>query len=402
MFKKWIQHIVEGNGYFGLEIYELGGEELFSLIKVVRQKGELEIALEVTTKKLDEVMAHLDKKTPLFLTLNTPQVLKKQIAHEAQGNHELLVVNAFPNLELDNFYYQIFSHQNSGLVAIGKKEYVNWYLEQLQKLGLHVFSVALGVVPMEHIAGFLEGVIEGSNFMMEFKGGRLVNFSTNEKAIDKRYDINGLAIGNKQLLSFSNILGHLMGVSPMANLQETNIQLTNEFKNIRIFDVGLKATIGFFLVLLLANFFLFNHYNKENEALQSSLASEALQDSSLRQLKERIAAKEEKLKVLASSQHSRTTFYFDELGKSLPHSIWLSEMEYQPLIVPVREKKPIEISKNNIQVSGITNDKMTFTVWSDNLETQKWVDKVEIIDYEYISNSSANFTVNIILHETDQ
>ena len=132
------------------------------------------------------------------------------------------------------------------------------------------------------------------------------------------------------------------------------------------------------------------------------MASNALQDKSLRQLKERIATKEEKLKVLAGSRHSRTTFYLDELGKDLPHSIWLAKMEYQPLLVPVRENKPIETRKDNLQVSGITNDKVAFAVWSDNLETQKWVEKIKIIDYEYISNSSANFTVNIVLHETVQ
>ncbi|MAU26265.1 MAG: hypothetical protein CMH45_02525 [Muricauda sp.] len=402
MLKKWIKHIVESNSYFGLEIYESGGEEWFSLLKVEQQNGELEVALELTTNKMNEVMGHLDKKSPLFLTLNTSQVLKKQVANDTEGNHELLVVNAFPNLELDNFYYQIHNNHNKGLVAIGKKEYVDWYLEQLQKLGLSTFSVALGVVPMEHIASFLEGAVEGSNFMMEFRDGRLANFSSGAETVDKTYTINGLSVGNKQLLSFSHILGHLMGASPISNLRNKNTQLANEFKNMRFFDVGLKAAIGFFLVLLLVNFLLFNHYRKENEELQSSLASNALQDKSLRQLKERIATKEEKLKVLAGSRHSRTTFYLDELGKDLPHSIWLAKMEYQPLLVPVRENKPIETRKDNLQVSGITNDKVAFAVWSDNLETQKWVEKIKIIDYEYISNSSANFTVNIVLHETVQ
>ncbi|MBC31143.1 MAG: hypothetical protein CMH48_09880 [Muricauda sp.] len=402
MYNKWIKHIVSGNCYFGLEIHGSDGEESYSLLKVEQQKGELEVALELTTDKIEEVLGHLDKNSPLFLALNTSQVLNKQVTGEAQGNHELLVVNAFPNLELDHFYYQVHSNEDMGLVAIGKKAYVDGYLQRLRKLEVSVFSVALGAVPMEHLAGYLEGAIEGSNFMVEFRDGRPANLSSASETGDRAYDINGLSLDKEQLLSFSHILGHLKGASPISNLRNKNIQLSNEFKNMRVFDVGLKAAIGFFLVLLLANFLLFNHYSKENEELQSSLASNALQDKSLRQLKERIATKEEKLKVLAGSRHSRTTFYLDELGKDLPHSIWLAKMEYQPLLVPVRENKPIETRKDNLQVSGITNDKVAFAVWSDNLETQKWVEKIKIIDYEYISNSSANFTVNIVLHETVQ
>ena len=74
-------------------------------------------------------------------------------------------------------------------------------------------------------------------------------------------------------------------------------------------------------------------------------------------------------------------------------------MVYQPLAVPVRENKAIETKKNIIQISGITNDKIAFTVWSDTLEAQKWVSKIEIINYEYLSNASANFTINIELNE---
>ena len=68
-------------------------------------------------------------------------------------------------------------------------------------------------------------------------------------------------------------------------------------------------------------------------------------------------------------------------------------------LAAVRDDKLIQLKENALKIAGITNDKVQFTVWSDNLEMKEWVNKVEIVDYEYISNSSANFTINIVLHE---
>ena len=401
MLKKWSKHITEGTTYFGIEVNELDGKEQYSLLKLQQKKEELESVLEKTSEKMDEIMEHLDKKAPIFLTLNTSKVLKKQFAGNTQGNDELLVINAFPNLELDNFYYHILRGKEENLVAIAKKEYVDWYLEQLKKLGLHIFSIALGVVPLESISSFLGGTIKGFDYSVTLTDGVLCSYSALGLNEVQHYDINGLAIGNKHLLSFSHILGYLMGSKGPSNLEAVNVHYANLFKNHRVFDFGLKASLGFFLVLLLANFFLFNHYNTKNETLKNNLASDALRDNSLQKLKIRVQEKEEKLRLLNGSKNSRTTFYFDELGKALPHSIWLGNMVYQPLDMPVRANKPIEKSENNIQITGITNDKVAFTVWSDNLEAQKWVNSVEITDYEYISSSSANFTVNIKLNEAE-
>jgi len=103
MLKKIIRHITEGNTYQGLEIFDFEGEEKFSLLKLEQKKGELNLLDSKTSVKLDEILPYIEKKAPLFVTFNSSQVLKKNIVTEIKNNPELLLVNAFPNLELDNF-----------------------------------------------------------------------------------------------------------------------------------------------------------------------------------------------------------------------------------------------------------------------------------------------------------
>jgi Tfp pilus assembly protein PilN len=399
MFKKLVTHIVEGKTYFGLEIFEAYGKEFFSLLQLTLKKGELEVVLEKKSEKLDELIPLLNLKAPLFLTINTSKVLKKEVEDSVQDNHELLVVNAFPNLELDNFYYQILKGAKSNIVAISKKEYIDWYVNQLQKMGLSPFSLVIGTAQIDNIKRFVNGEIAGSNFMVSLDDKGINDFELKPETQTNTINLDGIAIQNNSLLNFSHIIGYLQKATQLNNLSLLNGNLRNEFKNLKIFDVGVKASLLFFLVLLLSNFLIFDNYHSKNQKLETNLIVEGQNDNTLQEVKKRILTKEEQLKILSSAKNSRTSYYLDEIAKGLPKSIWLNDIKYQPLVNPVRNDKIIEFNNNNLEISGIINDKIAFTVWSDNLEMQKWIDKVEIIDYEYISNSSANFTVNLVLNE---
>lgn len=399
MFKKLVKHITEGNSYFGLEIFEVNGKEYFTLLQMNLKKGELEVELEKTSDRLEELLEYINAKAPLFLTLNTSKVLKKEVSQEVQTNHELSVINAFPNLELDNFYYQLMNSEHTGIVAISKKEYVDWYIEQLSKIGINPISLSLGIAPIKNISSFFKGRITGSNFNAQIEDGNISGLELESQLENETIDLDGISLHKNSLLGFSSIIGHLQQLLQNNNLQSMNSKLKNDLYNSRVFDFGIKFALLFFLVVLLGNFLIFSSYNSKNQSLESTLLVDGQNDQALKNVKERVLAKEERVKTLANSKNSKTSFYLDEIAKGLPKSIWLSDMRFQPLLFPVRNDKPIEFNSGSLEISGIINDKIAFTVWSDNLEMQKWVNKVEIIDYEYISSSSANFTVNIVLNE---
>jgi Tfp pilus assembly protein PilN len=402
MLTNFIKNIVEGSNYIGLEIFDINGIEHYSILKICKQKNQLEVTYKETFKTLEEAVQQLDKKTPLFLTINNAKIVKKKVISNRQQDAVSLLAGSFPNLDVTNFYYQTVSKLNTGFVSLGKKEYIEEHLKKLNGLDITVFSVMLGPTQLTTLGKYLKGPIMGSNFTLEFEKGAIVKYSNEVSLENRTYLINGIEISKNHLLSFAHILSYILNTKTNSNLNEINSYYSNILKNSRLFDVGLKFMFGFFLLLLLTNFLGYSYYNQQNVELTNQLADNSMQTNALAALKKRIASKEDKLKILTDTQNSKTSFYCDKIGKSIPNSISLTKMNYQPLKKPVRKNKNIETQINNLQIFGVTQKKEAFTHWINQLEQLVWVRKVEILSYEYISDNSLNFTLNLTLHAIEQ
>lgn len=402
ILKDWVRHIMEGNVYQGLEIFEKDNLISYSFLRVTQKNGELLISVENTFEKVDELAKLITKKAPLLLAVNTSKVLKKQVDTDTKGNTESWVSQAFPNLELDNFYYQILDSLLFKMVAISKKEHIDQLLKTLEEHHIEPTSVSLGITNLENIIPYLKGFpILGSNFELRKENNHELQFKATDSFEKVPVEINGLVLSNTSLLPFSNILGYLGKDHKESNLILINGQSENRFKNNRFFDFGLKIGLGSILALLLLNFLAFSHYRKKTQAMET-VSSLEQQSITLNTIRKRVSEKESRLKMLLSSSNSRTTFYLDRIAHEIPNNIQLDEMAYQPLIRPISEKKSIEVLKNSILISGKTNNKVAFSQWTDLIEHKNWVGKVEILGYEYVSKISDKFTLKIQLNEVDQ
>ena len=401
MFKKLLRYLTEGNTFFVLEICEIQDNELFCLQKIVLQKGELEVITTKTGNTLEAILPLVEKKKPLFIALNTAQVVKKSKQTASDERIEAMVLNAFPNLNLDNFYYQLFVHSGTAVISIAKRSYVATCIAQFKKSGIPPFYLSLGPGEMGSITGLAPDGIVASNFKLNWQNDPNTVFTPLSQLQTGHLQLGGLRLQQFQVLGFAQLLSHFGSKRSISNLAECNTGLQNEARNTRIFDFGVKVTLGFFMLLLLTNFLAFNYYHTKNQELASNLASSQLQEQSLQELKKSAALKAERLEVLRHSKDSKTSLYLDELGKSVPQSVLLGSIEFQPLLLPLRSNKPITLRQGSLQISGVTHDKMAFTDWSDALESQSWVHQIEVVDYHYISNVSANFTLNLVLHATE-
>ncbi|MEM8927832.1 MAG: PilN domain-containing protein [Bacteroidota bacterium] len=397
-----IKSIIEGNRYQCLEIFEVNGKDQFALLVLKNQQGELEVVSEELVESLDGLPRLIEKKKPLFVTFNTPKVLKKQVASGTNKNSESLVVNAFPNLELDHFYYHILESEKNSVVSISKKDHINWYIKQLEKVGCKPFQIALGIANIQTLEGFGKESMRGSNFQLTFSKTHFESYKTSVENTVETIRLDGISFKNWNVLGFAHLVSYLQQKSQPSNFSTRNESLFNDFKNQKWFAFGVKFGLGFFLVLLLTNFLVFTHYHKRNQELEVRILNNQNQGGSLKALEKRISDKEGRLERIINSKNSKTSYYLDELGKSVPNSVYLNDIQYQPLTMPVRNHKVIDFTENSLHISGVTHEKIQFTVWSDHLAAQKWVSQVELIDYGYLSKSSANFTLKVTLDVSDQ
>ena len=153
----------------------------------------------------------------------------------------------------------------------------------------------------------------------------------------------------------------------------------------------------FILGLLLVNFVFFNHYfNKVNELKQVYEINQTSK-SQIIKLNESVSKKQKMVDDLLKSNDSKTSFYSNQIMKSLPFSILLSEFNYQPLLKRIKTEKEIELENNIITVSGTSSDSEVFSSWINKLEQKNWITKVDIIDYGSTSSNTSDFIIKIVL-----
>ncbi len=393
--KKWLQHIIKGNSFQGLEFFHLNGNTFYALIKLQQKSGELHVVSEDVFQDIEEVAPEVDKKNPLVLVINASQILKKQVSLDSKLDSVQKVIQAFPNLDLEKFYYEILDTKGLEMVSIGKKEHLNELFLALKNSGIVPSKVSLGVSDLGASIPYLkDACIQGSNFQLQNVGGSDFKLKPDDSGQQTRLETNGLKLSNTSLLSFSGVLGYIMGSNKTTNLMDLNQQFKDRFQNYRIFNIGLKWGLGFMLATLLINFAFFSHYHRKVMAMESGYDIEQQQEL-LQSTKERVAQKEQRLDKVLGASSSKSTFYLDRLGLSLPNTVLLDEMTYQPLLKPIREGKAIQIERKSILISGQSSDKLQFAQWTELIEKKEWIETVEVLSYGYASKSLDEFTLEI-------
>jgi hypothetical protein len=392
---------ISEHSYQGLEIFEVDDGIYYTFLKLKRSKGELELIQSFTTDTLANLASHIDPKKSLWVQLNTSRVLNKPLGRDRPKSMEQWVKTVFPNLDLEQFYFQIMDRDKLPVVSITKRSVLEGHLAELKKHGWVPAGLSLGVAGLSPCMDFLEPPIQGSNFLIVSLNDGSWNLSPTDCDLELKVELNGLQLPTVHLLSFSHLLGSIQGKDPVSNLTGFNQELQQRDKNKRLFQIGLQWGLGFLLALLLVNFLLFSHYR--SKTLDSNgFIDPTQQASSLKQVRERVEVKKKKLQVLLGSSNSRATDYLDQIAAGLPESILLDILTYQPLTRPIQQDKPISLGMNQIIISGQTNNKIEFSGWTSRLESMEWVQEVEIERYEYTSSTVDNFSIKLYCHAIGQ
>lgn len=400
MVTKLRTYLKEGFTYSGLEITESEKRERYFLLELKKSKGELVITNKKELTSLEELPKSIQKKYPIFLCINTKNILTKKVAAVNGTDANSIVNQAFPNIDLNNFYYEIIQQTSGPIVTLSRKESVDTILKKLQELKIKISRFSLGVSPLENVAPYLEeNEILLSNLQVQLSDKVITNITPVESENKQLYTVNGLELSSSYLLPFSAILGNLNNSLSSTNFEAVTDNLKWEFKNFRIFNQVMKIALAFFIALLLGNFFVYNAYHEDVGQLNAAMEATSSKKDELTFLDASVKRKQERVETLSNSSNSKATYYLDLFAQNIPNSILLSEIKYQPLAKPVRENKPILLEDGVLLVSGISKDVNDFSFWIEELEKYEWVTSAETLDYDYAGKTTSNFLIEIGFHE---
>lgn len=397
MLNKLQTYLLYGNRFCGLEHTSKGEGESIIVSVVKQSKKELNQEFTFELNSIKDVSEKLTKNQHTFLVINNQNVLSK-ITHSEQSDAQKLVYKSFPNINIEDFYFEVLSENQIHFISICRKDYVDAIIQEYSKQKVLITSISLGNSIISTIKSFIkEQDIFTSNALVSIEDGYI-------KSIDKTltenkfYEINGLRVSNCEVLSFSGAIQSVLKNNyTTANLAVKHHVLLNEFKQVRFFSQFLKFSGVFILGILLINFLFFNHYFNEVNELQEVTSINESAKQRIIVLNESVSKKQKLANDLLKSNGSRSSFYVNSIMNSLPETIQLSDYEYQPLIKRIKLEKPITLDAKVITVSGRSNDSKLFSNWIVELEEINWINKVDIINYGLALNLVPDFEIRINL-----
>ncbi len=400
MLNKIKSYLLFGNRFSGIEHTFKNGSDSIIVSVLKKSKNEIDLNSTFEIETLEALSNKLKKSQHAYLIINNEKVLTKQIESE-QKEALKLVYKAFPNIKIDDFYFEILSEKNNHFVALCRKDYVDELINNYAKLKLYIISISFGNSSVSTLKPFIKSnAIYSSNSKIIVKDNYIIDIQKIENDLTHNYELNGLTVSNENLLSFSGALNNILKVNAtVTNYETKKNEALNNYKQVSFFKQFLKFAGLFLLVGLLINFLVFSYYfNKVNELNQISEINQSTKNRIIK-LNESVSKKQKMVDDLLKSNGSKSSFFVNEIIQSLPNSIILSETNYQPLEKRIKPDKEIELNINKIRVSGISNNSELFSIWISQLEQKTWIEKINIESYGSESKSNSDFSINIKLSD---
>ena len=400
MKKELLSYLKFGNRFCGIEQTQINGSYYYYGIVLKKKRKQLDIETSFEAYDIETLKTHVPKGKPISLVINTDSVLTKKI--QGKTNETLKLAHmAFPNIKIEDFYYETISQGENHFVSICRKSYVDEILKDYASKQISVIDFTLGSLISSYIHGFIENdEIKTSNSLISIQDSQITDISTEREANEATYNINGLDIKNNNVLGFAAALNLVLKDQQIhSSFAHTKTQLNDAFKQKQFASQFLKIGLSSLFIALLLNFLFFNHYYNEVNALRET--AQILESSKVKMvsLNEKVQKREKMVDDVLKSNASKSSFYVDVIINTLPESILLKELNYQPLLKKIKADKAIKNHKNRILISGQANNSIEFSQWISQLENLKWIQSVEILSFEDNTKSSSSFTIKLNMQD---
>ncbi|RLJ99607.1 hypothetical protein [Tenacibaculum discolor] len=389
MLKDWFLY---NNRFCAVEhTFNPQGEESYYFLQLKKKGKELLLDSKKTFSTHKELISFLkeSKQQQIVLVFNNLQVLTKNI--NKPENYQNIFQLAYPNLNSTEFYYQYKKTNDNIFLAVTRKSYIDNLIELYSSNQISVLDFSLGNLSVFEIANLFQTTeVTTSNSKILIEHEKVINI-TPKHFNNKNYDINGLNINNNNLLS----LGIIISFYLKTNFYHTKTHF-NSFKNKVIFNKGYKTALSFCLVILFINFLFFSSYYKKITELNSYIEINNSTKENLKLLNNEVIEKEKLLNQIQNHSSISIAKYIDEIAYTTPNTILLTELNYQPFLNTIKEKKEIKNELKTIRISGNFKSNSDISNWVDIIEKLTWVKEVSKLEIENTRQTS-KFHFSIII-----
>ncbi|OUS03345.1 hypothetical protein A9Q86_00055 [Flavobacteriales bacterium 33_180_T64] len=398
MKDKLISYLTFGNHFYSVEQTQQNGEPLYYGITLKKKKNQVEVEHSFQFNNLTESTKYIPKNKPVFLIINNENIITKKIENSELDTLKLTHL-AFPNIKIEDFYYEILKQENVHYIAICRKTYLDELLNDYRSHHISIIDFSLGNLMIASLVHLIsEDKIHTSNAIISKENNQIVNILADHSSNKTTYNFNNTSLNTTELLNFSSALSLITKTKAIESLfGDIQNDLQRDFKEKTFFIQFIKIGLSALFAALLINFFVFNNYYEKVNTLKETTQVLNTSKNKVIRLNENVQKIQKVVEDVLKSNASKSSFYANELISSLPESIILSKLNYQPLLKKIKANKSIINDTNIIIISGASSERVVVSEWISQLEIKHWIHKIEIINFEDTTTSSSLFSFKIYI-----
>ncbi len=389
--------------FAGVDLILHSDQQHFNVIVLKRKKGEIQIAKKVIgLTDTNELFEALGSDIPIYLSLNGKSILHRQVESNEDLNNVQLLNSVLPNSDPSDFYIESVISSQATFVSIIRKNILDHIIEQLTTAQLCILQVGIGSFDVRFLSSYIPDVLSiqtEKQIINLSEAGEIHSFSANNKEDWSEVKIGDDYIDSRLAQCYAGAFKGLIGIPSNSDIANLNIA-REEFSHKTIYKKGSIALLGGLLFVLIINTGLYYNYKSSNAKLSTQLLYKNGQLQELDILKSKLDRQEKLLKTTSINQSTRTSFYADQIGKSVPDGISLTKLS----IFPIEGKKDdytksdlVKFKKNEILIAGSCKSSKIYNQWIKDLQGQEWIKTVRHLNYKDISNSLGEFELNVLI-----
>lgn len=386
MLEKLKDSIARSGKAAGIElVIENDGRAVYHLVVLERRKSVISTVVKKTgLTELAQVRESIPERTPVVLSVTGRGVLFKQVP--ANTGKKELIEQALPNAQAADFYISVLEGQ-AGFVFLARKDRITSYIDELDKAGLPVVNLYLGIAGLSSVVPFIssaESELITGGYRMTIANERIASVQLAGAAApeEKTCRMGNEDIQTIALPAFGGAFGWLaFQTVPDDDEIIEKYQLWREKLVFRRLGAG---ALVFFAALLFINLAVFFYLSGENSELGARNSSVLEGIRTVEKLETEFQQKERFLKEAGWINASKTSFYADQIAASVPATVLLKRLSVNPENVSEsRKEKRLIFEAGRIVLEGTCKDPVVLNPWLSELKSMSWVTNVVSRKYQY-------------------
>lgn len=377
---------------FALVHVVFGDQIIYDLLYIAKKGNTLSISDSHFGLGYDDLAKKLNKNNPVILHFSGQSIINKKVSIQSNYSKEVLF-GASPS----DFYILEVKQGDFNFVSVARREIIDEVLQNFKSLGVFIVNFTLGPfvnVLLQELLPSQELITR--DFILYFSNNKLLDFKSNDDNTSKIYKLGQDKLSNYQLSLFAALLNHLYPSDTINYDKSTLLENNNQFKQKKLFNTLGIAVLSFFLISLLLSYIVFDYYNNKYLDYEKQLY---YLNNTYKQVKDLENEKTRKQAIVKASgvlSHRFVTQYLYNIGESIPETITLSELKFNPLLKKIKANEPLSVHKGVILISGKTTSSNALNNWIAVMKHLKWVKHIKIRNFLRDRHSALQFDLEIV------